>query len=79
MERAFPWCFTPGSEVRVVWKDAGLAKASHLREGYFANLHHILLSRQQHTLSLKVFYFFDAVKWLGLTSLYATACSTTSS
>ncbi|MBD0258599.1 MAG: carbohydrate binding family 9 domain-containing protein, partial [Cytophagales bacterium] len=65
VDMVFSWFFAPGSEVRVVWKDAGLAKEEHLREGYFANLRHILLNRQQHTLSLKVLYFLDAGKWLG--------------
>jgi hypothetical protein len=65
VDMVFSWFFAPGSEVRVVWKDAGLAREPHLREGYFANLRHILLTRQQHTLSLKVLYFLDAGKWLG--------------
>jgi hypothetical protein len=65
VDMVFSWFFAPGSEVRVVWKDAGLTREGHLREGYFANLHHILLIRQQHILSLKVLYFLDAGKWLG--------------
>jgi len=65
VDMVFSWFFAPGSEVRIVWKDAGLAKDAHLREGYFSNLRHTLGSRQQHTLSLKVLYFLDAGKWLG--------------
>lgn len=65
VDMVFSWFFAPGSEVRVVWKDAGLDKDSHLREGYFSNLRHILGTRQQHVLSFKVLYFLDAGKWLG--------------
>jgi hypothetical protein len=65
VDMVFSWFFAPGSEVRVVWKDAGLTKEAYLREGYLANLRHTLLNRQQHTLSLKVLYFLDAGKWMG--------------
>jgi hypothetical protein len=70
----FSWFFAPGSEVRVVWKDAGLAKDAHLREGYFTNLRHILLNRQQHTLSLKVLYFLDRAS-AGPAAAVVRACS----
>lgn len=64
VDMVFSWFFAPGSEVRIVWKDASIQKNEQLIQGYFGNLKHILQSRQNNILSLKVLYYLDAGRWL---------------
>jgi hypothetical protein len=64
VDMVFTWYFARGSEIRIVWKDASADKDDHLLTGYFTNLRHILLSRHNNVLSLRVLYYLDAGKWV---------------
>jgi hypothetical protein len=64
VDMVFSWWFAPGSEVRIVWKDASITKNTQLIPGYFGNLKHILLTKQNNMLSMKVLYYLDAGRWV---------------
>ncbi len=64
VDMVFSWLFAPGSEMRIVWKDASLIKEQELIGGYFNNLKTTLYTRQNNTISLKILYYLDAGKWI---------------
>jgi hypothetical protein len=64
VDMVFSWLFAPGSEIRIVWKDASLIKEQQLIGGYFNNLKTTLYTRQNNNISLKILYYLDAGKWI---------------
>jgi long-subunit fatty acid transport protein len=64
IDMVFSWLFAPGSEIRIVWKDASLIKEQQVINGYFNNLKENLYSRQNTNLSIKILYYLDAGKWI---------------
>ena len=59
IDMVFSWWFAPGSEMRVVWKNAIMPSSSAIIHNYFDNFGHTLRSPQDNSLSVKVLYFLD--------------------
>lgn len=53
------WNFAPGSQLTAAWKNVIDSQGTHLYDGYFDNLNHILREPQINSLSIKLLYYID--------------------
>ena len=59
IDLGYYWEFAPGSELRLVWKNAILQSNQEISEGYFMNLGGTLREQQRNNFSVKVIYYLD--------------------
>ncbi|GAA4369325.1 hypothetical protein GCM10023185_42870 [Hymenobacter saemangeumensis] len=61
VDAVYSWWFAPGSQVSVVWKNAGTTflQAEEATPLYFDNLSHTINTPHNNSLSVKVIYFLD--------------------
>ncbi|MDX5482381.1 MAG: carbohydrate binding family 9 domain-containing protein [Hymenobacteraceae bacterium] len=61
IDLVYSWRFAPGSELRIVWKNAIQDRSNVLRDKYFDNVSHTFQSPQNNNLSVKILYFLDYI------------------
>ncbi|MFC2135740.1 DUF5916 domain-containing protein [Bacteroidota bacterium] len=59
IDMSFIWNFAPGSELRLVWKNAIYNSNQDIDSGYFTNFENTLDSPQINSLSVKILYYID--------------------
>jgi Domain of unknown function (DUF5916)/Carbohydrate family 9 binding domain-like len=57
----FRWEFTPGSELRLVWKNTIIQSGNLVQNDFFNNLGELMNSPQNNSFSIKVIYYLDAL------------------
>ncbi|MBC5993656.1 DUF5916 domain-containing protein [Pontibacter cellulosilyticus] len=61
VDLVYTWRFAPGSELRVVWKNAIQDKSNTLTPLYFDNLSRTMSAPQNNNFSVKLLYFIDYI------------------
>ncbi|WP_426062234.1 DUF5916 domain-containing protein, partial [Hymenobacter sp. B1770] len=61
VDAVFSWWFAPGSQLSIVWKNAGtrFLQAEEATPRYFANLNNTLNTAHNNAVSVKLFYYLD--------------------
>lgn len=59
----FQWRFAPGSDIFIVWKNSILESGTGLVNGYFDNLTNTFGSAQTNSLSVRILYFLDYLRF----------------
>ncbi|MFD2248318.1 DUF5916 domain-containing protein [Pontibacter ruber] len=61
IDLVYAWRFAPGSELRVVWKNALQDKTNEIRPSYFDNFSRTIQTPQNNNFSVKLLYFIDYI------------------
>jgi len=59
IDMVYSYVFSPGSELRLVWKNSIYTSEDYIRNGYSDNLNFLLDQSQTNSFSVKFLYFID--------------------
>ncbi|MFD2514584.1 DUF5916 domain-containing protein [Pontibacter locisalis] len=61
LDLVYSWRFAPGSELRIVWKNAILERLQQIPSSYYDNLSRTFQAPQNNNFSVKLLYFIDYI------------------